>query len=257
MVRMIVFASLAVVLLGASPPPTVRRFDFPMVQQQAPLPRKPAPLSQQPNPASGDQTCRTAADSKPNGAALPPELRDFVPNGGADDATVCRAMRLHAIMAQKAAYEYYANDVNAYHLRANIFQNQAVATNVILVVVIIITLAGLVFSGIQFWVALTTHAASLAAHNVALQQVATGGAAAASSSAPAAAAPDDTVTLATQLKVGMDGVQVQSSILGTTILVFSLAFLYLYLKFVYPINDVTMNNPPPLPVTTSGPALAK
>ena len=120
----------------------------------------------------------------------------------------------------------------------------------------LITLAGLLFSGIQFWVALSTHKASLAAHSVVLQQVAAGGATAASPAtavaAPAAAAAaDDTATLATQLKVGLDGVQLQSSVLGTTILVFSLAFLYLYLKFVYPINDVTMSNPPAIPTAAA------
>jgi hypothetical protein len=283
-VRLIVWASLAVVLLGSSPSPTallaqadtpeptptrhLRRQQAPLprmplilqqqVPQQAPLPAMPAAIQLQGTPAAAGG-CATAVVSPSPGAALPADLADFVPHGGADDATVCRAMRLQAIMAQKAAYEYYANDVTAYHLRAQIFQNQAVATNVILVLVLVITLAGLVFSGIQFWVALTTHKASLAAHEVVLQQAAAGGAAAASPAAAgtapaAAAAADDAATLATQLKVGMDGVQLQSSVLGTTILVFSLAFLYLYLKFVYPINDVTMSNPPATPTPAAATA---
>jgi hypothetical protein len=44
-------------------------------------------------------------------------------------------------------------------------------------------------------------------------------------------------------------------VLGTTILVLAGAFFYLYLKFVYPINDVALNGPPPLAPATSAPAL--
>jgi hypothetical protein len=43
---------------------------------------------------------------------------------------------------------------------------------------------------------------------------------------------------ATELELSTSGLKVQSSILGVIILVVSLAFLYLYLVFVYPITEI-------------------
>jgi hypothetical protein len=42
----------------------------------------------------------------------------------------------------------------------------------------------------------------------------------------------------TQLAVSTEGIKIQSSILGVIILVISLAFFYLYLVYVYPIQEI-------------------
>jgi uncharacterized protein YpmB len=44
-----------------------------------------------------------------------------------------------------------------------------------------------------------------------------------------------------EVELSMKGVKVNSSVLGVVILVISLAFLYLYLVFVYPINNVKLD----------------
>lgn len=87
-----------------------------------------------------------------------------------------------------------------------VYEWQGFSTKVIFFSVVFLVFLGMAFSGIQFYKSYKT------------------------------ADPDQKPDTATELELSLKGVKVTSSILGVIILVISLAFFYLYLVHVYPIN---------------------
>jgi len=107
------------------------------------------------------------------------------------------------------------------------FDFQFFASEIIFLLVILIVLTGIIFSGIQFRYTLKNlqlkeKILDTAKHNDAGQQ-----------------AID---LLKTDLELGKEGIKVNSSVLGVIILVISIAFFYLYLIYVYPINYIASGN---------------
>lgn len=99
------------------------------------------------------------------------------------------------------AYQgYLQNNMLNYQHSQNVFKWQLLSSKLIFITVIILVMAGIVFSGLQF--------------------------------------KKGTSDNRTELEFSKDGVKVSSSILGVIILVISLAFFYLYLVYVYPIEEV-------------------
>jgi hypothetical protein len=115
--------------------------------------------------------------------------------------------------AMQRFYEYRAN---GYAYRSRVFEWQLLSSRVIFVIVLILVLAGIYFAAVQFHVAMMTARRNLV-------------------SPPAAPSADP---LATHLELSAKGVVVNSSVLGVIILGLSLAFFYLYLVYVYPIQNV-------------------
>jgi hypothetical protein len=107
--------------------------------------------------------------------------------------------------------------------RQDAFAWQSVSTKVIFMVVIIVVLAGLYLSWMQFNFA----------HNVPLKVTTT------STEGPAIAAtstnPGSDVNT---IEVNTSGVKITSSVIGLIILTLSIVFFFLYLKFVYPIIEI-------------------
>lgn len=107
-------------------------------------------------------------------------------------------------------------------------------SDIIFWVVLIIVFSGLAFSAIQFYIGLQSQKRPINVNMppdiVAQQQVV--GAAVGEVKAPEP----------TTLKISKDGIEVQSSVLGVIILVISIAFFYLYLTIVYPINPLDTNH---------------
>jgi uncharacterized membrane protein len=120
----------------------------------------------------------------------------------------------------KSMRAYYNYRLNGYQYRARVFEWQLISSRIIFLIVVLLVFAGIYFAAVQFHVALQT----------ARKQRETGPATPADASNP--------LSLATQLEISAKGVVLNSSILGVIILVLSLAFFYLYLVYVYPINDV-------------------
>lgn len=106
------------------------------------------------------------------------------------------------LLALRSQYDY---KVEGFRHRARVFRWQFYSSIVIFIVVVCLVLVGLYFSWLQFKRDL-----------------------AAAGSAPAE----------TQLAVSAKGIRVQSSVLGVIILVISLLFFYLYLVYVYPIQEI-------------------
>ena len=104
---------------------------------------------------------------------------------------------------------------NGYAYRSRLFEWQLLSSRVIFLVVLVLVACGIYFAWVQF------RAALLVTRRGAKE----------GASPPAN-------PLATQLEVSAKGVVINSSVLGVIILGLSLAFFYLYLVYVYPIQNV-------------------
>ena len=107
-----------------------------------------------------------------------------------------------------ALTEYYAYRQHGLEHRQKVFAWQHRSSIAIFVVVVLLVFAGIYFAAVQF-------------HHGLRQPKGFAGAG-----------------LATELEASAKGIKVTSPVLGVIILVISLAFFYLYLAFVYPINEI-------------------
>jgi cell division septal protein FtsQ len=108
----------------------------------------------------------------------------------------------------RALYDGYVGSLE--HNR-RVFEWQLRSSRIIFWVVLGLVAVGLIFSGIQFWKALRVRRPISKAERREMQ---------------------------TELEISTRGVRVSSTVLGVIILVISLAFLYLFLVHVYPIEHV-------------------
>ena len=108
--------------------------------------------------------------------------------------------------------------------RKDAFAWQSVSTKVIFMVVIIVVLAGLYLSWMQFNFA----------HNGPMKITRPS-----TEAPPIERNPGNQVEArSTTIEVNTSGVKITSSVIGLVILALSIVFFFLYLKFVYPIIDV-------------------
>ena len=129
--------------------------------------------------------------------------------------------RARYLTAMQRYYEYRAN---GYAYRSRVFEWQLLSSRAIFTVVLVLVGAGIYFAAVQFRVAML--AAGKEARRAVIAET------------PAADAPTGDSPLATRLEISAKGVVVNSSVLGVIILALSLAFFYLYLVYVYPIQNV-------------------
>ena len=104
----------------------------------------------------------------------------------------------------------YAYNVFALKHNREVLEFQLFSSKILFVIVLTVIGMGLLFSAFQFW---------------------------------KKDSPDEK---GTSLEIGMSGVKISSDILGLLILVISLAFFYIYLNNVYPVNfekSVKLENP--------------
>ena len=106
---------------------------------------------------------------------------------------------------QKAWQAYYAYRTDGYSHRQKVFEWQDLSTKIIFVVVVFLVLAGVYFAAVQFHVGLRAKLEP---------------------------------TEASEVELSVKGVKVRSPVLGVIVLTISLAFFYLYLIYVYPIQNV-------------------
>lgn len=111
---------------------------------------------------------------------------------------------------EQSLRDYYVYRSIGLEHRQAVFRWQLFSAKLIFIVVLILVFSGIVFAGIQFWSGLKNVAAGKTEH----------------------ANPN------TELELSTSGVKVSSPVLGIVILTISLAFFYLYLVYVYPIEDV-------------------
>lgn len=117
-----------------------------------------------------------------------------------------------AIRAQNKASQQINDSLAAYYAwafknREKVLLQQQKTSSIIFYMVLLLVLCGLIFSGIQFYIAF-------------------------SGSKKRIVVPD------TSIKASLTGVEVSSSLLGILLLTLSLAFFYLYLVKVYPLVSI-------------------
>ena len=110
-----------------------------------------------------------------------------------------------------ALREYYNYRISGLQHRQRVFEWQLFSSKVIFVVVLLLVSTGIYFAAVQFHSGLGRRA-----------------------KATGASEGDEVTEFAASLK----GVKVKSPVLGVIILVISLAFFYLYLAYVYPIENI-------------------
>ncbi|HWS71068.1 MAG TPA: hypothetical protein VN605_03095, partial [Thermoanaerobaculia bacterium] len=120
-----------------------------------------------------------------------------------------------------AMQRYYEYRANGYAYRSRVFEWQLLSSRVIFGVVLLLVIAGVYFAAVQFRASMRAPLRpAVASSETAI--------------VPAAAAG----AMETRLELSAKGLVVNSSILGVIILALSLGFFYLYLVYVYPIQNV-------------------
>ena len=130
-----------------------------------------------------------------------------------------------AVASKEAEFEVFNY---SYHER--IYNWQFISTIIIFWVVILIVLAGIAFSGVQFYIAML-HEKQMLHHTRAKSRKA-------ANNPPSGEAAGNDLGAPTELEVSLTGLKVKSQILGVVILALSIVFFYLYLSIVYPIKPV-------------------
>ena len=108
-----------------------------------------------------------------------------------------------------ALKEHYAYRVFGYQHRREVFEWQLFSSKVTFYIVICLVLAGIYFSGVQF--------------HSSLKKV------------PNEKEAEPKVT---EISASAEGIKISSPVLGVIILFISLMFFYLYLVYIYPINEL-------------------
>lgn len=111
---------------------------------------------------------------------------------------------------QIAQQEYYNYRTSGMKHRGRVFEWQLFSAKIIFVVVIVLVFAGIYFAAVQFHAGL----------------------------ARGDKGKDSKETDRTEIEASMKGFKVSSPVLGVIVLMISLGFFFLYLKHVYPIEDV-------------------
>jgi hypothetical protein len=128
-----------------------------------------------------------------------------------------------ALAYQKYLAAYYDYETHSLDYAERVFNWQYKSSVAIFIVVILLVLAGLAFAGIQFAIAMKVHPTGVVKKRGA---TAGGGEGAA------------TAALASTFEASSHGVKITSSVIGLLILVVSIGFFYLYLVYVYPIQNI-------------------
>lgn len=130
-----------------------------------------------------------------------------------------------------ALQSYYEYRTKGYEYRSRVFEWQLHSSRTIFVIVLLLVGAGIYFAAVQFHVALSTAKRGA-------KKTATKGGEGATAEAANVGDKLGAAALSTQLEITAKGVIVNSSVMGVVILALSLAFFYLFLVYVYPIQNV-------------------
>jgi hypothetical protein len=120
---------------------------------------------------------------------------------------------------------YYEYRLQGYKQRMQAFEWQALSSKIIFVFVLMLVFIGIGFAAVQFYIGLPKiNPNSLIANEAVTSK--------------AGDEPEKRQDKeVSQIEISLQGVKLSSPILGVIILIISLAFFYLYLVYVYPLND--------------------
>jgi hypothetical protein len=133
----------------------------------------------------------------------------------------------------KAYSEYYRTETSLYAQRRASFDFELASAKMILAAVLLLVLSGLIFAALQFWHAIY----GVPAVGPAREGV-NGGADTLGTLPQPTAADSVQNDLSSDLEISLTGFKLKSSILGLLLVVVSMGFFYLYIRYVYPIQVV-------------------
>lgn len=168
------------------------------------------------------------SDPQPDPSTSPAK-RLSPPPAPADNAGIDDSIKAEYQQALRAYYDYHRSGLEH---RKSVFAWQLLSSKIIFVVVIVLVLSGVYFSGVQFHSSLRATRAAPVKQAADKSNISDGTTAKDSSEARAVDYPT------THLEASLQGIKVTSPILGVIILALSFLFFYLYLKYVYPINEI-------------------
>jgi hypothetical protein len=181
------------------------------------------------HPCAAEGTKKGASEeaetqSKDTGSKTTNIMEDFKgsrPNKPIEAGVEVNDFLLQNIEYEKSMLSYYKDSLQH---RKNIFHWSLKQSIIIFWMVLFIVFLGLTFSAIQFYISMLNAKRKTGEKS------------------PAEISPDPLAPV-TSLKLSVSGgVEVNSSVLGVIILVISLAFFYLYLIYVYPVNEFNVDN---------------
>ncbi len=129
--------------------------------------------------------------------------------------------RLKYEIAKERYFENQYSDyfTNSLEHRRQTFYWQLQSTKWIFLMVIIIVFSGLFFAGIQFYHSIKKNNSKKKIYPEKQEEMSK-----------------------TEMELSLKGVKINSSVIGLIILVISVAFFYLYILYVYPINQINIDN---------------
>ena len=107
---------------------------------------------------------------------------------------------------QKSLQAYYGYKIRGFEHRSRVFEWQLFSSKLLFAVVLILVFSGVIFAGIQFYVGIK--------------------------------AEKEQASFNTEISVSQQGFKISSPIIGLIVLTLSLAFFYLYLIYVFPIEEI-------------------
>ncbi len=119
---------------------------------------------------------------------------------------------------QQSLRAYYDYRISGLEHRSRVFKWQLFSAKLIFAIVLILVGAGIYFAAVQFYAGLAQDKARR-------------------ESLPAGETQQGPPTTQTEISASLEGIKISSPVLGVIILTLSLAFFYLYLVYVYPIED--------------------
>lgn len=161
-------------------------------------------------------------------------------NGSTDSFSIMNSkLNMEKMRTALSQEKYYQKLYDSYYTknlehRWNTFNWQYHSGIVIFWVIIFIVISGIVFSGIQFYFTLKQLKIKEKLLSQNIQNLSS-----------------DTDNK-NEIEISLQGIKLNSSILGVIILVISIAFFYLYLVYVYPIKPVNTDSLKIQTVTTQG-----
>lgn len=145
----------------------------------------------------------------------------------------------------RAGFQY---DIDSVAHRRKVLDWQHTSSVVIFWVVVLLVLGGLMLAALQFWGAMRAqllHTQLVAASpgvvstaTTATASLSVSGAANTAPAGPGSTSPAAGDSGASTFEASLKGIKISSSVIGLIVLAMSMAFFYLYLKFVYPIQTL-------------------
>ena len=139
----------------------------------------------------------------------------------------------------QAYADYFRYEATVFKQRQSDFDFQLFSTKVILFMVVLLVLAGVTFAGLQFWYALVKLPTNQTREPAPAELTTASAEKQSKEIVRSPPTPIAGMDFASDVEVSMTGFKVKSSVLGLLLVLISMGFFFLYIRYVYPIQEST------------------